>query len=177
MIEIIYIFFFKSRQAQRPKKNSRAIQLRVALMMGMSLFTLEGMPLWSDHTRCLSLDAATSVGRTTSSLSAAQATGAQTAWVSGKHPSWIWILASRCPVRWKIEKKENKNVSKRRMSAPFSGKAHFCQDVENCSCPLSFSKEICFPPARDLSLREFLYNSAKRTGERLPVLTKKGHCT
>ncbi|KAB0406464.1 hypothetical protein E2I00_018467, partial [Balaenoptera physalus] len=36
----------------------------------------------SEHTRCLSLDAAISVGRTISSLSAVQATGAQTAWTN-----------------------------------------------------------------------------------------------
>lgn len=43
-------------------------------------FEIAGTYLRSEGTRCLSLDAAISVGRTMSNLSAVQATGAQTAW-------------------------------------------------------------------------------------------------
>lgn len=52
--------------------------------------------------------------------------------------------------------------NKRKTSASFSRKSHFRLYVENLSCPLSFSKEICFPPVRDLSFERTPLRFRKR---------------
>ena len=123
----------------------------------------------SEHTRCLSPDAAISVGRTISSLSAVQATGAQTAWVSGTTLSFdgIWFSMSHF-----TENQEEGSLIKR-MLASFSRNFHFRLYVENLFSPVSFYINICFPPFRDLSLRQFLYKSEKGTIERISISIKK----
>lgn len=55
----------------------------------------------SGHTLCLSLGAATSAGRTTSSLSAVQATGAQTAWSAREARSPPAAAGAAVPKAWK----------------------------------------------------------------------------
>lgn len=90
----------------------------------MCLLILQGIRLRSDHTLCLSLDADTYVGRTTYNLDAAQATGAQTAWVSDAIFGF-WNLFLQFTEMWQGGDQWKKNV-------------WFSRHVENLSFPISF---------------------------------------